>query len=287
MFDEPGLRYAHQAMRTNFEFFFPGPDASKYQGIAEDCANEVTEIELTISPYQEGSDIQRLNMAAGNGEWIRIGWPTVVLLRLCHSLNATTAGAFAPFDGMQTMRVSGKVLDPVTEHLISQVASPIVNEEDAIEFHPDAPMARLAYSRLIDLGAIGKGWALDKCAALVFDVGIDRAFFHAGGSSMIAIGEDWPVNIPGLQEDIQLTNNSLSVSRRFNQDAGGLHIITKTTLSNSSDVIARVIGPNCAVTDAISTAAISGTMCRWTHTPGYATRTMVLDTSYPFETSIG
>ena len=278
MFDAPGLRYPHQAMRTTFEFFFPGPDASKYQGIAEDCATEVADIELTISPYQEGSDIQRLNMAAGNGEWVRIGWSTVTLLRLCHSLNTATAGSFAPFDGMQTMRVSGKVLDPVTKHLISQVASPNLNEEDVIEFHPDAPMARLAASKLIDLGAIGKGWALDKCAELVFDVGIDRAFFHAGGSSMIAIGEGWPVKVPGLQEDIHLSNNSLSVSRRINQDAGGIHIITRTIPGYSSDVIARVLGPTCAVTDALSTAAISGTMCEWTKLPGYTIKTMLLDT---------
>ena len=97
MFDEPGLRYAHQAMRTNFEFFFPGPDTSRYQGIAEDCANEVAEIELAISPYQEGSDVQRLNIAAGSGEWVRIGWPTLTLLRMCHSLYVETRGTFAPF----------------------------------------------------------------------------------------------------------------------------------------------------------------------------------------------
>jgi len=287
MFDQPGLRYAHQAMRTTFDFFFPGPDANKYQGIAEDCATEVTEIELIISPYQEGSDIQRLNIAAGNGEWIRIGWPTRKLLRLCHSLNATTAGSFAPFDGMHTMRVPGKVLDPVMEHLLDKFPADISDERQAIEFHPDAPMARLAASTLIDLGAIGKGWALDKCAELVSDVGIDRAFFHAGGSSMIAIGEGWPVKVPGLLEDIYLSNNSLSVSRRISPDAGGVHIITKTVPAYPSDVIARVIGPSCAITDALSTAAISGTMCSWTNTEGYATRRMVLDTSYPFETSIG
>ncbi len=277
MFDEPGLRYAHQAMRTTFEFFFPGPDTSKHQGIAEDCANEVAEIELAISPYQEGSDIQRLNIASGSGEWVRIGWPTLTLLRMCHSLYVETRGTFTPFDGLRTMRLSGKVLDPITNQLIEQASLGVNGSDQPIEFHPDGPMARLAATTLIDLGAIGKGWALDKCAEMAFDVGVDRAFFHAGGSSMIAIGEYWPVSIPGLLEDVSLSNTSLSVSRRINQDAGGVHIVTSKQSDDSADVVARVIGPSCAITDALSTAAICGIMGNWTHFEGYEARVMVLD----------
>ena len=277
MFDEPGLRYAHQAMRTTFEFFFPGPDTSRYQGIAEDCANEIAEIELAISPYQEGSDIQRLNIAAGSGEWIRIGWPTLTLLRMCHSLNLETSGTFAPFDGLRTMRLSGKVLDPITNHLVEQASLRVNGNVQPIEFHPDGPMARLATTTLIDLGAIGKGWALDKCAEMAFDVGVDRAFLHAGGSSMIAIGENWPVSIQGLLEDVSLSNISLSVSRRINPDAGGVHIATSAQSGDSTDVVARVIGSSCAITDALSTAAISGTMGSWKSFEGYDTRVIVID----------
>jgi thiamine biosynthesis lipoprotein len=279
MFDEPGLRYAHQAMRTTFEFFFPGPDTSRYQGIAEDCANEIAEIELAISPYQEGSDIQRLNIAAGSGEWVRIGWPTLTLLRMCHSLNLETSGTFAPFDGLRTMRLSGKVLDPITNHLVEQASLRVNGNVQPIEFHPDGPMARLATTTLIDLGAIGKGWALDKCAEMAFDVGVDRAFFHAGGSSMIAIGENWPVSIQGLLEDVSLSNISLSVSRRINPDAGGVHIATSAQSGDPTDVVARVIGSSCAITDALSTAAISGTMGSWKSFEGYETRAIVIDNS--------
>lgn len=277
MFDEPGLRYAHQAMRTTFEFFFPGPDTSRYQGIAEDCANEIAEIELAISPYQEGSDIQRLNIAAGSGEWVRIGWPTLTLLRMCHSLNLETSGTFAPFDGLRTMRLSGKVLDPITNHLVQQASLRVNVDVQPIEFHPDGPMARLATTTLIDLGAIGKGWALDKCAEMAFDVGVDRAFFHAGGSSMLAIGENWPVSIQGLLEDVSLSNISLSVSRRINPDAGGVHIATSAQSGDPTDVVARVIGSSCAITDALSTAAISGTMGSWKSFEGYDTRVIVID----------
>ena len=87
----------------------------------------------------------------------------------------------------------------------------------------------------------------------------------------------WPVSIPGLFEDVSLSNTSLSVSRRINQDAGGVHIVTGEHSDDSTDVVARVIGPSCAMTDALSTAAICGIMVNWSHFEGYEARTMVLD----------
>jgi thiamine biosynthesis lipoprotein len=243
-------------MRTTFEFFFPGPSPSQYQGIAEDCANELTDIELEISPYQEGSDIHRLNGASGTGEWIRIGWPTYTLLKLCQSLMFATNGAFRPFDGQRTMRVPGKLLDAQTSEILRLSDAELSDLNASIEFRDESPFARLSPGQIIDLGAIGKGWALDKCAALARDAGIDRAFFHSGGSSMVAIGSQWPVTIPGTSENIMLSDTALSVSRRINPDAGGVHIITQDNLSHESDVVARVIGISCAITDALSTAAI-------------------------------
>jgi len=256
MFDEPGLRYAHQAMRTTFEFFFPGTSPTQYQGIAEDCANELTDIELAISPYQEGSDIHRLNCASGTDEWIRIGWPTYTLLKLCQSLNFTSNGAFSPFDGNRTMRVPGKVVDDQTREILNLIEDCSTDDKSSIEFKDDSPIARLTAGHIIDLGAIGKGWALDKCAALARDAGIERAFFHAGGSSMVAIGGPWPVTIQGTSEQIILANTAMSVSRRINSDAGGIHIISHENCTDNLDVVARVIGNSCAETDALSTAAI-------------------------------
>ena len=40
----------------------------------------------------------------------------------------------------------------------------------------------------IDLGGIGKGYAVDKMAGLLDDWGIDAALIHSGCSSVLAIG---------------------------------------------------------------------------------------------------
>ena len=78
---------------------------------------------------------------------------------------------------------------------------------------------------------------------------------------------------------IILTNDVGQVlwARRINQDAGGVHIVTGEHLDDSADVVARVIGPSCAMTDALSTAAICGIMGNWSHFEGYEARAIVLD----------
>jgi len=284
MFDEPGLRYSHQAMRTTFSFFFPTPDSNQFLGIAEECVRELVDIELSINPYQEGSDVHRLNAAAGTGDWIRIGWPTYSLLSLCNELVDKTNGTFIPFDGHRTMRVSGKILDQRTERILLEQQHLSNDAPLRIEFDKHHPQCRLSAGTLIDLGAIGKGWALDKCAAIAIEAGVDNAFFNAGGSSMIAIGADWPINIEGIGESIRLSNNALSVSRRVNIDAGGIHIVSRTLTSAGRDIVSRVIGSSCAVTDALSTAAIAGYSEFETPQPGYDILTQILssgDVSHP------
>lgn len=257
MFDEPGLRYSHQAMRTTFSFFFPTSEPDNYLGIAEECVAELVDIELSISPYQAGSDIQRLNAAAGTGDWIRVGWPTYRLLQLCVELMDNTQGAFNPLDGHRTMRVSGKILDDQTTRMLEEQTRQGSGTTLPLEFDETHPQCRLSEGHLIDIGAIGKGWALDKCAAIAKDAGVEHAFFNAGGSSMIAIGKDWPINIAGIDASVNLSNQALSVSRLVNADAGGIHIVGNTLPTGDSDIVSRVIGESCAVTDALSTAAIA------------------------------
>lgn len=257
MFDEPGLRYSHQAMRTTFSFFFPTSDPNDYLGIAEDCVAELADIELSISPYQEGSDIHRLNAAAGTGEWIRVGWPTYTLLQLCIGLMDQTNRAFNPFDGHRTMRMNGKILDEHTKVMLEEYNGRANRSTIPLQFDNTHPHCRLTEGNLLDLGAIGKGWALDKCAAIAMDAGVERAFFNAGGSSMIAIGTDWPIKIAGIDASVNLSNQALSVSRLVNADAGGIHIVGGTLPTEESDIVSRVIGDSCAITDALSTAAIA------------------------------
>lgn len=269
MFDRPGIRYRHAAMHTAFEIFIPDYDPAKSASLAEECAVEITDIELAISPYQEGSDIARLNSAAGNGDWIRISWPTRHLLQLCLRTFHATNTAFNPFAGRTTMAMPGKELDYQTAALLE--AGPAHEENSLTEpilFRENEPEARLDCWALIDMGAVGKGWAVDACIRLLLDAGVPNAIVHAGTSSLACIGGPWPIIVPGVDTPILLENEALSVSRRVHPETDTCHIMTIT--SDAYTDISVCIGPLCAVTDALSTACVaSGSVCNWPIPDGY------------------
>ena len=51
----------------------------------------------------------------------------------------------------------------------------------------------------LNLGAIGKGHALDRLAAELRDAGVDQALLCAGKSSLLAVGGAWPVDLRSPQ----------------------------------------------------------------------------------------
>ncbi|MGH9504700.1 MAG: FAD:protein FMN transferase [Terriglobales bacterium] len=75
----------------------------------------------------------------------------------------------------------------------------------------------------IDLGAIGKGYALDQAAAVLRSHGISRALLDAGGSTMVAMGpppgqQGWLVHLrdPSSKVDpvVMLSDSSVSTSEQ-------------------------------------------------------------------------
>ena len=86
---------------------------------------------------------------------------------------------------------------------------------DRIQFH--SPCTR------IDLGAIGKGYALDRAAAVLRAHGISRALLDAGGSTLVALGTPpgqagWLVHLkdPSNRVDpvVMLSDSSVSTSEQ-------------------------------------------------------------------------
>jgi thiamine biosynthesis lipoprotein len=125
----------------------------------------------------------------------------------------------------------------------------------------------------LNLGAIGKGFALDCGAAKLKDSGLDRFLFHAGHSSLLARGTapgqeegGWRVGIRNplnLDSDIgtlNLRDQAMSISGIVEQGfkARGVrygHILDpRTGAPAENHVLSAVIAPTAAEADALSTA---------------------------------
>ena len=115
----------------------------------------------------------------------------------------------------------------------------------------------------IDLGGIGKGYAVERAIAILKREGIDHALVNAGGSSIAAIGappgrSGWPVHLGADRagQPLLLRDESLSTSQ---QDRG--HIIDPTIAGPARDERAvSVIARSATIADALSTTLLMCSM---------------------------
>jgi thiamine biosynthesis lipoprotein len=120
----------------------------------------------------------------------------------------------------------------------------------------------------VDLGAIGKGYAVDRAAAVLRSWGIECALINSGGSTFYAIGcppgqSGWLVHLcdPSAHVDphVLLNENSVSTSQQTPPSLLGLpsfgHIIDAVTgepLKSATAV--SVVAESATASDALSTA---------------------------------
>jgi thiamine biosynthesis lipoprotein len=120
---------------------------------------------------------------------------------------------------------------------------------------------------MLDLGAIGKGYAIDQAADILREAGVSRALIHGGTSTVYAIGSPWKVGIESDKEDpiavVDLEDTALSVSAvwgksfRVGKKTYGHVIDPRTGRPVQRALLAAVILPCATETDALSTALLT------------------------------
>ncbi|MGE0464561.1 MAG: FAD:protein FMN transferase [Vicinamibacterales bacterium] len=155
------------------------------EGAATAIAAAFTEfdrLESALSVWRPGSDVERLNAGAG-GPAVAVGPDTRTVLRAARDASALTGGKFDitfgalsnvwKFDHDQDNRV------PAPEAIAARL--PFVDYE-AVEIDEARGTARIARAGVrVHLGGIGKGYAMDRAAALLRDRGFQDFLIQAGG----------------------------------------------------------------------------------------------------------
>jgi thiamine biosynthesis lipoprotein len=174
--DAPGratLRFSHAAMATVFEVHCVHADPRYAAQAAQAAFERVDRLEQELSRFIENSDISRINnLAAGHGT--RVSPWTMECLEIAWHVYRLTGGAFdvSIGSGLENLELAP---DEFTVH------------------------AREGGARL-DLGGVGKGYAVDRMAELLEEWEMPRALVHGGYSSVLALepppGQDgWPLTL--------------------------------------------------------------------------------------------
>lgn len=271
--DEAALaspRVARAAMGCLFEIYLVGEDGESLAGAAEQALDEVERLDRQLSHYRDDSDIARLNAHAWE-QWVRVEPRLFELLQRCAAWHAETGGAFditaGPLvrawgfhDGAH--RVPG---DKEIASLLERVGM------DRLELDARDNLVRfLAPGMELNLGAVGKGYALDEAADVLRFYHAGRGVLHGGQSTILALGA--PPAQPGWEltlrdprdgspvETLVLRDEALSTSSGFQQsfEASGRrygHILDPRGGYPAQGVVsAWVVAPSAAESDALSTA---------------------------------
>lgn len=240
-----------------------------------DALELIHELEDQLSIYRDHTQISILNRS-GYANKIPLPEPIYRLLKSAIELCELTEGAFNPVNRALTLlwrhaRQTGTL--PSQQEVDRALAH--THPRDVLFDDNDLAVQFLTPELSFDLGAIGKGYALDLAAELLREHGLTSFLFHGGQSSLFA-GESppasrgWmlslkhPHNFDDQLGTVVVRNQALAVSGaavQFHEFEGVRygHIIDPRTGWPASGVLnALVVAPTSAQADALATAIFVG-----------------------------
>lgn len=224
----PTVRLARMAMASRFELVLQGEDEVWLRAAGEEALAEIARLDRQLTIYSEASEVSRINARAADGP-VRVEPRLFELLKEAKRYSEMTDGAFdvtvAPLmRAWGFFRGSGRIPDEESLQRARSVTGMHL-------VHLDETDRTIRFERkgvMLDLGAIGKGYAVDEAILLLREAGVKHAFLHGGTSTAFGIGsplddDDWQVAVsyPGEERSSEkesilalapLENMSLSVS---------------------------------------------------------------------------
>lgn len=286
---------ARHAMATRFELVLHGRDEAALRAAGEEALDEIARLEDELSYFRPTSQVFLLNQEAAKRP-VRVTPWLFRLLQQARCLSMDSGGTFditvAPLMrcwGFYTR--DGRVPEPqVLAEARACVGMNLIELDDACH------TVRFAREGVqLDLGSIGKGFAVECAGELLREAGVTSALLHGGTSTVLAIGappdaEAWKIALdhpdqratPNLKPETQYTphgprathhvppwatvalrDQSLSVSAVWGKsftaaDRSYGHVIDpRTGEPTQGALLAAVALPSATESDAFSTMLLT------------------------------
>lgn len=212
-------------------------DEERASTAAERVHQEFDRLEGLLSVWKDGSDVVRLNRAAGV-QPVAMARETLEVLEAAREASEWTGGKFDitfgaladiwKFDHDQDHRVPDRAAIDARLPLV---------DYSAVQVDRAAGTAFIAHRGMrVHLGGIGKGYAIDRAIAMLRDGGVTDFMIQAGGDLYVAGangGQPWSLGIADPRRPdhvfarVQLTNATFSTSgdyeRSFMKDGVRYH----------------------------------------------------------------
>jgi len=264
------LRLTARAMACDFSIIM---NAGEHQAIwhASTALDRVGLLEAQLSVYRDDSEVSELNATASTSPVV-IESQLFALLQQSVKLAQQTHGAFdLTTDPLIRLwrQCREEIRIPTEEELATALADVGMENITLDATSKSIELARNGSS--INLGAIGKGFALDRVAEELAEQGSHDFLLHGGHSSLYAKGQHanlngWPVGIGNplftdrrlgtilLQNQAMGTSGSNIQYFRVGERRYGHILDPRTGWPAEGHLSVTVIAPTAAEADALSTA---------------------------------
>ncbi len=240
----------------------------EFEHLIQKCFDECLRIDKEYSRFRDNNELSKLN--AKLNVWQEVSSELFFLLEFAQKMNKETKGVF-DISVKKILENWGydKEYSRKKKEQISELGS----------YELDSKLNKVKLTAEVELGAFGKGYAIDQAVKLMTDNGVFDFVIHGGQSSVSARGADmksmnqttstndgWTVGLshPLIPEqrlaEIVLRNESLGTSGTgrqgfFHEGKRFGHIINPLTGWPTDHILSStVITNNAAKSDALATA---------------------------------
>src|SRR5580700_9659307 len=256
-------------MGTVFEIAAYDQSSQHASDALESAFQEIVRVDNLLSNYKSDSALSSLNRSAHfhaekvPSDLYRVVEESVRFSRL-------SGGKFdisvAPLVDLWKAAIAGEGAPSLAKQ---QAARACVGYEK-IELTPPDQITFHSSCMRLDLGAIGKGYAVDRAAEVLRSSGIRNALINAGGSTILALGSPpgqsaWLVHLRDpsnkIDPQVMLKDESGSTSEQtapslLGSDSAGHIIDPDTGLPLKTVFAVSAVSKTATVSDALSTALL-------------------------------
>ena len=218
----PFVHKKRYAMGTVFEIVAFNDSVARASSAIDQALDEVVRLDNVMSNFKPESDLSRMNREA-HFHVVKIPPDLYKVIETSLSYSRLSDGAFdvsvGPLVDLWKAALAGGATPSGAELARARTCvgyeKIVLTPPDQIEFRSDCMR--------LDLGSIGKGYAVDRAMEILRSNGIERAYIDAGGSTIYGMGappdhDGWLVHLRDpsnrLDPRVKLISNSVSTSEQ-------------------------------------------------------------------------